>query len=265
VQIVALTLEKRMFFHVQYDIKVPGRSAMSSSLTQPRKTDARSVFNAGGHFGIHRSLTQNPPFALALGARIGDHAAQALTRRTSAGHAEESLLVAYLAAPSTRSASNRSFARRRSAASAVLATLVAANRNVGFRSEYCLFELQRDIFPQIRTALGPAAPAGTAAKKISEAEKVSEDLADILKDCRVESARPRAAHGSMSKAVVRRPLVRIRQDSVGLAAFFEFFFRVRIIRIAIRMKLQRQLAIGALDLLLVGFAGNPENFVIVAF
>jgi hypothetical protein len=31
------------------------------------------------------------------------------------------------------------------------------------------------------------------------------------------------------------------------------------------MKLQRQLAVGALDLLLVGFPGNSEHFVIVAF
>jgi hypothetical protein len=31
------------------------------------------------------------------------------------------------------------------------------------------------------------------------------------------------------------------------------------------MKLQRQLAIGALNFLLVGFAGNPKHFVVVAF
>jgi hypothetical protein len=31
------------------------------------------------------------------------------------------------------------------------------------------------------------------------------------------------------------------------------------------MKLQRQLAIGALDFLLVRFAGDPEHFVVVAF
>jgi hypothetical protein len=142
---------------------------------------------------------------------------------------------------------------------------VTANRNVGFRSKHCFFELQRDIFPQIGTTLGTAAPTGTAAEKISEAKKVSEDLADILKDCRVESACSCTAHRSMSKAVVRGPLVGVRQDRVGLAAFFEFFFRVRIIRIAIGMKLQRQPAIGALDLLLVGFAGNPKHFVIVAF
>ena len=69
----------------------------------------------------------------------------------------------------------------------------------------------------------------------------------------------------MSEAVVGGPFVSIRQDRVGFAAFFELLFGVGIVRIAIRMKLQRQLAVGALDLLLVGFAGNPKNFVIIAF
>ena len=142
---------------------------------------------------------------------------------------------------------------------------MAPNRNAGFRAEHCLFEFKRDVLTKIGTTLGTASPAGTAAEKISETEKVSENLADILKDRRIESTRPRPAHGSMSKAVVRSPLVRVRQNRVGFAAFFEFLFCVRIIRIAIRMKLQRQFAIGALDLLIIGFAGNPKNFVVVAF
>jgi hypothetical protein len=142
---------------------------------------------------------------------------------------------------------------------------VAANGNVRFRAENRFFEFQRDIFTQIGTALGTAAPAGTASEEISEAEKVPENLADVLKNSGVEAARSPTAHGSVSEAVVCRPLVRVGKDRVGFAAFFEFLFCVGIIRVAIRMKLQRQPAIGALDLLLVSFAGNPENFVIVAF
>lgn len=142
---------------------------------------------------------------------------------------------------------------------------MAADGDVGFGAEDCFLEFQRDIFAQIGTALGTAAPAGSAAEKISEAEKVPEDFADVLEDRGIESARSRAAYCGMSEAVVRGTLVGVRQDRVGLAAFFEFFFGIGIIRIAIRMELQRQLAIGALDLLFVGFAGNPKYFVVVAF
>jgi hypothetical protein len=142
---------------------------------------------------------------------------------------------------------------------------MAAHGNVGFRPENCLFKFQRDVFTQIGATLGTAAPARTAAKKISEAEKVPEDFADILKDRRIEPARSSAAHGSMPEAVVCGSLVCVRQDRISLAAFLEFLFSVGIVRIAIRMKLQRQLAIGALDFLLVSFAGDPEYFVVVAF
>jgi hypothetical protein len=142
---------------------------------------------------------------------------------------------------------------------------VFANRNVGFGAEHCLFEFQRDVFPQIRTALCPAAPARTAAEKIAKAEKVAKDLADILEDCGIKPARSATTHSGMSEAVIRRSLVCVGQDRVGFAAFLEFFFRIGVIGIAIRMKLQRQLAIGAFNLLIVGFALNPEDFVVVAF
>ena len=142
---------------------------------------------------------------------------------------------------------------------------MAPHGNVGFRPENCFFKFQRNVFTQIGATLGTAAPPRTAAKKISEAEKVSEDFADILKDRRIEPARPPSAHGSMPEAVVCGSLVRVRQDRISLAAFLEFLFSVGIVRIAIRMKLQRQLAIGALDFLLTGFTGHPKHFVVVAF
>ena len=69
----------------------------------------------------------------------------------------------------------------------------------------------------------------------------------------------------MAEAVVERAFLAVRQNRVSLAALFELLFRVGIVRVAVRVKLQRQLAVGALDLLLAGPAGNPEDFVVVAF
>ena len=69
----------------------------------------------------------------------------------------------------------------------------------------------------------------------------------------------------MAEAVVARALLGIGQDGVGLAALLEAFFRIRIVGIAVGMKLQRQLAVGALDLLIVGGARDAQNLVIVAF
>lgn len=54
----------------------------------------------------------------------------------------------------------------------------------------------------------------------------------------------------MAKTVVGGTFFGIRQNGVGFAAFFELFFRVRVIGIAVGMELQRQFAIGAFDFLI---------------
>lgn len=140
-----------------------------------------------------------------------------------------------------------------------------AHRDVGFSAKHGLFEFQRDIFAQVGTSLGPCTAAGASTEKISKAEKVSEYLADVLKNRWIEASRSSSAHRSVAKAVVCRPLVGIRQDRVRFAALFEFLLGVGIVRIAVRMELQSQLAVGALDLLFTGFTGNSEDFVVVAF
>ena len=66
-------------------------------------------------------------------------------------------------------------------------------------------------------------------------------------------------------SVVGRALLRIGKHAVGFGRFLELFFRRVVARIAVRMKLQRQLAVGALQLLLSRAAVNAEHFVIIAF
>ena len=69
----------------------------------------------------------------------------------------------------------------------------------------------------------------------------------------------------MAVAVVHGALVGVGEHGIGLADFFELFFRVRIIRIAVGMVLQRQLAIGALEFDLGDRAGHAQHFVVIAF
>ena len=68
----------------------------------------------------------------------------------------------------------------------------------------------------------------------------------------------------MTVAIVGRALCPIHQDVVGFAEFFEFFFRVRVVRIFVGMKFDRELAIGALDLLAGRGALDAEDFVVIA-
>ena len=69
----------------------------------------------------------------------------------------------------------------------------------------------------------------------------------------------------MAVAVVDGALIGVGEHGVGFADFFEFFFRVRIVGIAVGMVLQRELAIGALEFDLGDSAGHAQHFVVVAF
>ena len=69
----------------------------------------------------------------------------------------------------------------------------------------------------------------------------------------------------MAVAVIALPLLGVAEHVVGLGRLLEFQVRVRVADIAIGMILHGQLAVGALDLLVVRVARHAEDFVIVAF
>jgi len=67
----------------------------------------------------------------------------------------------------------------------------------------------------------------------------------------------------MAEAVVSGLFVRIGKHLVGLSQLLELLFRGRIVRIAVRMVLQGQLAVGLLDLIISGVLGNAQDLVII--
>src|SRR5262245_64336903 len=69
----------------------------------------------------------------------------------------------------------------------------------------------------------------------------------------------------MTEAVVDMPLVGVGEHGVSLRRLLEPIFGNLVAGIAIRMVLERELAIRALDLLIGGGARNAEHLVVVAF
>ena len=84
-------------------------------------------------------------------------------------------------------------------------------------------------------------------------------LVPVLRALRAELGKERA------DAIVKDALVGIGKDGVGLSGLFEFFFGGGIVGITVRMKLQGQLAISALNFLIVSGAGDAQHFVKIAF
>ena len=96
-----------------------------------------------------------------------------------------------------------------------------------------------DTHAKICTALRPRTPAASpSAKKIAKSKELAEYVAEVLKYRRIESAARRAtATARVTEPVIHSALLGVRQDCISLAAFFKVLFGVRIIGIAVRMKL----------------------------
>ncbi len=137
-----------------------------------------------------------------------------------------------------------------------------AHRDLGLGTEDGVFEFHVDIFAQVSAALRAAAAACASAKNLSQSEEVAEDIAEVggVEACTSVSAQP-----GVTEAVVDAALVDIREHRVGFAALFEFFFRVGVVGIAVGMELQRQFAVGALELLVGRGAGYSQHLIVVAF
>src|SRR4029077_19699484 len=197
----------------------------------------------------------------------GDYAARALAGWAGSSDAEEALLVPHLAAPIARPATHRSFARRRTVPAARVAGLMAADIHflIGAEDRFVKFEMQ--VFAQVGSALGAAATTSALAEHITKTENVAEDVAEILEDSGIESGwtSAAAAHASVPEAVIQRSLLAIREDCVRFGDLLKLVFRLRIVRIAVRMPRHRELAVSALDFNLGGCAGDTEDFVKIAF
>jgi hypothetical protein len=96
---------------MQNYVQVTRRAAVQPSFSESGVANASSVFHACGNFRVYRPLLQDPAFAFALGAWIGNNAACALTGGARARDAEETLLVAHLPPAIAGTAGDRRFAR----------------------------------------------------------------------------------------------------------------------------------------------------------
>jgi hypothetical protein len=111
--------------------------------------------------------------------------------------------------------------------------------------------------------LSAAALPRATAKDLSQAEEISENISQVS---RIEALRTNSStQTGVAETVVDGALFAVRQHSIGFAALFELILGVGIVGIAVGMELQGQFAIGALNFLLGGGAGNAQYFVVIAF
>ncbi|KAF5055611.1 hypothetical protein DSECCO2_375850 [anaerobic digester metagenome] len=73
-----------------------------------------------------------------------------------------------------------------------------------------------------------------------------------------------AVDAGMAEPVVLGALGCVAQDLVGLGRLLEHVLGLRIVRVAVGVVLQGELAIGALDLISRGTAADAQHFVVIA-
>ena len=121
-----------------------------------------------------------------------------------------------------------------------------------------VFERELQLVLEVVTARGArAAPAAAAGEEVLE---------DVLE----QGAEPRLAEPGTgawrgrAEAVEVGALVGVGEDGVGLAELLEAALGVLVPRVAVRMVLHRELAVGLLDLRVAGAARDAEDLVVVA-
>src|SRR4029079_4116193 len=142
---------------------------------------------------------------------IGDHLPAPVTARARLLDREETLLHAHLPVTAARCACRRLCTGLRTAAVACFAFLHCGNANAGFRAACRVFQSDFEVVPKIRTPVDGRPRAASA-------EDVAEDVPERVGES-AESARPRSrawVHAGMTVLVVRRALLALRQDLVGL-------------------------------------------------
>jgi hypothetical protein len=117
-----------------------------------------------------------------------------------------------------------------------------------------------DLDPQV---LAPRRAGSSFEERV--AEEVAENAAEARKDIfrALEAFEADIIETGLAPAVVELALLGVGQHFIGGADLLEAFFGLAIARIAVRMILHRQLAIGSFDLFGRGVSLHPENLVVV--
>ena len=131
--------------------------------------------------------------------------------------------------------------------------------DLAFAAEDGVLEVDLDIDAAVGAALGltGAATGGCAA------EERLEDVTEAAEVGTVEAASEvEALQSGVAEAVVRRALLGVRQDLVGLADFLEARFGA-VVFVAVRVVLHRQPAERLLQVFWRGVAGDAQYLVVV--
>ena len=137
----------------------------------------------------------------------------------------------------------RALDRTRTPFGAAAGTLIASHQPghpyLDGGTGYGLFQVQFQVVTEVRAGPGALAAASLRAEYV--AEYAVEYIAEPAESLGIRPS-SRSAYTGVAELVVSRPFLLVAEDVVCFLCLLEFFLRLLVIRIAVRMVLHRQAA-----------------------
>src|SRR5580704_5153837 len=212
----------------------------------------------GPNLALAATLRARPPHDLAAPSALG----------TGAANLKEALLINHFAPPVAHWTGHQAIHFLGSAALAARAEIHARHLNFHAQSPDGVFERQFEVIAQIFAALRAVASAARApcraAKQVAKGKQIAENIAEIGERGWIEALGPHTLEPLVTIAVIGGTLLGIAQDTIGLRRLFEPLLSILIVRIPVRMVLQGQFAVSALQPGVIALPAHAQYFVVVA-
>ncbi len=262
VQIVAPPFEEGVPLDHHLDAQVAPGCSDVSQFALVAKLQPHAAFHTRWNIDLQLGRRRGPAGASAARTGIGNSNSVASARRTGGRHLKEPACLNDLPASAAVVAGGGAGAFARARAAAFTAKLLAAHFNATRRAPRRLHKFDLQLHQQVRPGTGPAPALAEEVAEESAAENIAERRHDVVG--RAEVVNGRTLKPGVAVAVVALPLFGIGEDLVGLGRFLEFFLGVLVTRIAVRVKLERQLPVGSLHVLELCVSRYPEHFIKIA-
>ena len=267
-EIHAIAGENFVLLDMNHHIQVAGGSASQTGLATARAAQAGVAVDTGRDFDFNAAGFFDPALALAGRAGFFDDASRAVAGGAGLRDLEKASRGNDLTTAATGRAGDGLAALLRAGAGAGLAGIHLANFNFLLTAFGGLLERNLHIVAQIGSALATGGVhAATAAEKLlkhSTATAAAEDFFEKIE--RIVEA-PATAHAILkcrvTVAVVSGALVRVTKGLVGFPEFLKFLLCLVVAGVFVRVVFHRELAVGALQILLADVAIDAQNLVVV--
>ena len=255
-QVAAMPREKRMFLDLDHAVAVAWGATVASRLAFPCQPNPHVLIDAGGDRHLAFDMLFHQPSTAAGGALVANEFPSTAAGRACRLHAKHACRLQHLAMASAVVAVLRACAWLGPRALARATGLMPDKADRASCPLGRFRQRQRQLAENIFALAGPGPPTpATAAESLAEnttTEQLSECIEDVGHVVEVVGATPKPG---MTVAVVAIPQRGIRKHLKGPCRLFKADRSLVVPRIAIRMKLHSELAIGRGD-----FAGRSPPF-----